>query len=116
MTLIGWGTQVHVLREVAQIAEEKLGISCEVIDLVSVLPWDKVSNRQRLVVWSAAATARAADADVETTALTTLQTEMHVAACGVAFRLEGCHLFQWLYHPSMIASVGISKISNLRDQ
>ena len=112
MTLIGWGTQVHVLREVAQIAEEKLGISCEVIDLVSVLPWDKVSNRCA----SAAATARAADADVETTALTTLQTEMHVAACGVAFRLEGCHLFQWLYHPSMIASVGISKISNLRDQ
>jgi len=41
VTLIGWGTQVHVLREVAQIAEEKLGISCEVIDLVSVLPWDK---------------------------------------------------------------------------
>ena len=53
MTLIGWGTQVHVLREVAQIAEEKLGISCEVIDLVSVLPWDKVSNRCA----SAAATA-----------------------------------------------------------
>ena len=43
MTLIGWGTQVHVLREVAQIAEEKLGISCEVVDLVSVLPWDKAS-------------------------------------------------------------------------
>ena len=59
MTLIGWGTQVHVLREVAQIAEEKLGISCEVIDLVSVLPWDKVSS-QRLVVWLAAATARRA--------------------------------------------------------
>jgi 2-oxoisovalerate dehydrogenase E1 component beta subunit len=30
VTLIGWGTQIHVLREVAQIAEEKLGISCEV--------------------------------------------------------------------------------------
>ena len=44
VTLIGWGTQVHVLREVAQIAEEKLGISCEVIDLVSVLPWDKVRD------------------------------------------------------------------------
>ena len=39
-----------------------------------------------------AATRADADADVETTALTTLQTEMHVAACGVAFRLEGCHL------------------------
>ncbi len=41
MTLIGWGTQVHVLREVAQLAEEKLGISAEVIDLACVLPWDK---------------------------------------------------------------------------
>jgi 2-oxoisovalerate dehydrogenase E1 component beta subunit len=40
VTLIGWGTQVHVLREVAQLAQEKLGVGCEVIDLVSVLPWD----------------------------------------------------------------------------
>ena len=92
MTLIGWGTQVHVLREVAQIAEEKLGISCEVIDLVSVLPWDKVSNRCASAAAITAHARRAAGADVETTALTTLQTEMHVAACGVAFRLEGCHL------------------------
>ena len=37
-----------MLREVAQLAEEKLGISCEVIDLVSVLPWDKVGM---LNVW-----------------------------------------------------------------
>lgn len=41
VTLIGWGTQVHVLREVAQLCEEKLGVSCEVIDLVSILPWDR---------------------------------------------------------------------------
>lgn len=41
VTLIGWGTQVHVLREVADLAQEKLGVSCEVIDLVSILPWDK---------------------------------------------------------------------------
>ena len=39
--VIGWGTQVHVLREVAQLAQEKLGVSCEVIDLVSILPWDE---------------------------------------------------------------------------
>ena len=32
VTLIGWGTQVHVLREVADLAMEKLGISCEVSD------------------------------------------------------------------------------------
>lgn len=41
LTLIGWGTQVHVLQEVAQIAKYKLKINCEVIDLVSILPWDK---------------------------------------------------------------------------
>ena len=31
VTLIGWGTQVHVLKEVADIAQEKLGVSCEVL-------------------------------------------------------------------------------------
>lgn len=41
ITLIGWGTQVHVLLEAAQIAKEKLNVKCEVIDLVSLLPWDK---------------------------------------------------------------------------
>ncbi|XP_017018992.1 2-oxoisovalerate dehydrogenase subunit beta, mitochondrial [Drosophila kikkawai] len=40
VTLIGWGTQVHVLLEVANLAKEKLGVDCEVIDLVSILPWD----------------------------------------------------------------------------
>ncbi|XP_026478141.1 2-oxoisovalerate dehydrogenase subunit beta, mitochondrial [Ctenocephalides felis] len=40
VTLIGWGTQVHVLREVAEIVKEKLDANCEVIDLVSILPWD----------------------------------------------------------------------------
>ena len=30
VTLIGWGTQVHVLKEVADLAQEKLGVSCEV--------------------------------------------------------------------------------------
>ncbi|XP_046492642.1 2-oxoisovalerate dehydrogenase subunit beta, mitochondrial [Neodiprion pinetum] len=40
VTLVGWGTQVHVLIEVANLVEEKLGVSCEVIDLVTILPWD----------------------------------------------------------------------------
>ena len=40
VTLIGWGTQVHVLQEVADLVQGKLGVSCEVIDLVSILPWD----------------------------------------------------------------------------
>ena len=41
MTLLGWGTQVHVLREVAQLARQELNVSCEVIDLVTILPWDR---------------------------------------------------------------------------
>lgn len=41
VTLIGWGTQVHVLREVAEMAKEQLKVKCELIDLVSILPWDR---------------------------------------------------------------------------
>lgn len=41
ITLIGWGTQIHVLMEVAQLAKAKFNVNCEVIDLVSILPWDK---------------------------------------------------------------------------
>lgn len=39
--MIGWGTQIHVLLEVAKLAKEQLNVNCEVIDLVSILPWDK---------------------------------------------------------------------------
>ena len=38
--MVAWGTQLHVLREVANMAQEKLGVSCEVIDLRTILPWD----------------------------------------------------------------------------
>ncbi|XP_072939922.1 2-oxoisovalerate dehydrogenase subunit beta, mitochondrial [Epargyreus clarus] len=40
-TLIAWGTQLHVILEVAQMAEDKLGVKCDVIDLMSILPWDQ---------------------------------------------------------------------------
>ncbi|XP_031784509.1 2-oxoisovalerate dehydrogenase subunit beta, mitochondrial [Nasonia vitripennis] len=40
ITLIGWGTQIHVLLEVADLVQNELGASCEVIDLYSILPWD----------------------------------------------------------------------------
>lgn len=40
ITLLAWGTQVHVLREVAELARQQLNVSCEVIDLVTILPWD----------------------------------------------------------------------------
>ncbi|XP_013113005.2 2-oxoisovalerate dehydrogenase subunit beta, mitochondrial [Stomoxys calcitrans] len=41
ITLIGWGTQVHVLLEVAEMAKQQLNVDCEVVDLVSILPWDR---------------------------------------------------------------------------
>jgi len=41
ITIVAWGTQVHVVKETADIAEAELGVSVEVIDLVSVLPWDR---------------------------------------------------------------------------
>ena len=40
MTLIGWGTQVHVLMEVADMVRDQLKVQCEVIDLVTINPWD----------------------------------------------------------------------------
>lgn len=40
VTLIGWGTQLHVLREAANMAQEKLQVSCELIDLRTIIPWD----------------------------------------------------------------------------
>lgn len=41
LTLIGWGTQIQVLRETAKLAHEKLGVSCEIIDLKTIVPWDE---------------------------------------------------------------------------
>ena len=41
VTLLAWGTQVHVLKEVCQLAQEQLNVSCELIDLQTLLPWDK---------------------------------------------------------------------------
>ena len=55
ITLVSWGTQVHVLREVAQIAAKE-NISCEVIDLRTIIPWDvdtvcqSVSKTGRLLI------------------------------------------------------------------
>lgn len=41
VTMIAWGTQVHVLLDAAHIASDKHGVSCEVIDLRTIIPWDE---------------------------------------------------------------------------
>eukprot|EP00475_Leptophrys_vorax_P026403 TRINITY_DN37242_c0_g4_i2.p1 TRINITY_DN37242_c0_g4~~TRINITY_DN37242_c0_g4_i2.p1 ORF type:complete len:449 (-),score=-24.15 TRINITY_DN37242_c0_g4_i2:74-1420(-) len=55
VTLVGWGAQIAVMRRAAEEAAE-LGISCELIDLQTLLPWDaaaveaSVSKTGRLLV------------------------------------------------------------------
>lgn len=40
VTIVGYGTQMKVLKAAAERAERELGISCELIDLRSIAPWD----------------------------------------------------------------------------
>jgi 2-oxoisovalerate dehydrogenase E1 component beta subunit len=40
ITVVGYGAQMQVLSTAVALAEEKLGISCELIDLCTILPWD----------------------------------------------------------------------------
>eukprot|EP00798_Chlamydomonas_sp_ICE-L_P030634 gene30634-35647_t len=56
VTLVGWGQQVLVLEQAAQQVREQDGISCEVIDLRTLIPWDvsavvdSVNKTGRLIV------------------------------------------------------------------
>jgi len=40
LTMVAWGTQVHVLLDAQKEIEKELGISCEIIDLRTIHPWD----------------------------------------------------------------------------
>ncbi len=39
ITLLGWGAQMETIEKAAEMAEKK-GVSCEIVDLRSILPWD----------------------------------------------------------------------------
>lgn len=41
ITLLGWGAQVQVLLDASKMAQDLRGISCEVIDLQTIVPWDR---------------------------------------------------------------------------
>ena len=40
MTLVGYGAQIQRLRQASAKARDQLNISCEVIDLRTLQPWD----------------------------------------------------------------------------
>ena len=40
VTVVGWGGQLKVLEKACDMAQQQLGVSCELIDLQTILPWD----------------------------------------------------------------------------
>ena len=48
ITLLGWGAQIEILQKAAEMALED-GVSCEIIDLRSILPWDVESVMQSVM-------------------------------------------------------------------
>lgn len=40
LTVIGWGSQIYVLEQAIERAEKEFGISCELIDVRTILPFD----------------------------------------------------------------------------
>ncbi|KAI9141037.1 thiamine diphosphate-binding protein [Paraphysoderma sedebokerense] len=57
VTIVGWGSQLYVLENAIQMAEDRIkGLSCELIDLRTILPWDvetvvkSVNKTGRLVI------------------------------------------------------------------
>jgi 2-oxoisovalerate dehydrogenase E1 component beta subunit len=40
VTVVGWGGQIRVLERACDLAHQRLGAKCELIDLQSLLPWD----------------------------------------------------------------------------
>jgi len=71
VTLVAWGAQVGVAERAAAAAAEARGLSCEVIDLQTLAPWDaetveaSVRKTGRLVVTHEARAGAAASARVE---------------------------------------------------
>ncbi len=40
VTVLAWGAQLKVADAACKMAQEQLGVSCELIDLRTLLPWD----------------------------------------------------------------------------
>merc|ERR1719330_53530 len=40
VTVLGWGGQLRTLQKACTLAKQEYGISCELIDLQTIVPWD----------------------------------------------------------------------------
>ena len=47
VTVVGWGGQLRVLEAACDMAEKERGISCELIDLRTLMPWDVETVRSK---------------------------------------------------------------------
>ena len=43
VTVVGWGGHLQVLQKACDMAYEQHGINCELIDLQTIVPWDKAT-------------------------------------------------------------------------
>jgi 2-oxoisovalerate dehydrogenase E1 component beta subunit len=49
VTVVGWGGQLRVLEKACDMARDEYGISCELIDLQTILPWDTETVAQSVL-------------------------------------------------------------------
>jgi 2-oxoisovalerate dehydrogenase E1 component beta subunit len=49
VTVVGWGGQLRVLETACDLAKAQYGIECELIDLQTILPWDKDTVEQSVL-------------------------------------------------------------------
>ncbi|KAG0298848.1 hypothetical protein BGZ97_003955, partial [Linnemannia gamsii] len=76
LTIVGWGAQLYVLENAIQIAQKKMpGLSVELIDLRSILPWDvetvcnSVNKTGRLLIAHEAPKTQGFAAEIATTVM-----------------------------------------------
>ncbi|RWS05156.1 2-oxoisovalerate dehydrogenase subunit beta-like protein [Dinothrombium tinctorium] len=105
LTMVGWGTQVHILQEVCQMAQDMLNISCEVIDLQTIIPWDKetvinsVKKTGRLLIAHEAPITAGFGAEIAAT----IQNECFLHLEAPVFRVAGYDTpFPHVYEPFYI--------------
>ncbi|KAI8092714.1 thiamine diphosphate-binding protein [Halteromyces radiatus] len=110
VTVLGYGSQIYALENAIQLAEKKMpGLSCELIDLRTILPWDvetvveSVNKTGRLVIAHEAPKTAGVGAEIASTVMENcfLRLEAPVErVCGwdTPFPL----VFEKFYMPSMI--------------